>query len=50
MRVAVTVAKNSEKTFESYDDAMNYIESFLPEIESLNISTDDIKINYYEHE
>jgi hypothetical protein len=47
MRVGVKIAKNDEKLFDSYDGAMDYIEVFLPEIEALNISTDDIEINYY---
>jgi hypothetical protein len=36
--------------FNSYDEAMNYIEVFISEIEALNISTDDIQINYYGQE
>lgn len=48
MRVGVKVAKNDEEFFEDYDEALDYIETFMQEIESLNISTDDIKINYYD--
>lgn len=47
MKVSVKVAKNDEKLFDNYDEAMDYIESFMTEIESLNISTDDIIINYH---
>ena len=48
MRIGVKVAKNDERFFVDYDEAMDYIESFMTEIESLNISTDDIIINYYD--
>lgn len=48
MRIGVTVGENDEVLFEDYDDAMNYIEDLIPEIESLNISTDDIRIEYYD--
>jgi hypothetical protein len=47
MRVGVKIIDNDEKMFDSYDEAMDYIEVFMPEIEALNISTDDIEINYY---
>ena len=47
MRVGVKIAESDEKMFDSYDEAMDYIEVFMPEIEALNISTDDIAINYY---
>ena len=49
MRVGVTICKNDEKFFANYDEAMDYIETFMPEIEGLNISTDDIIINYYDN-
>lgn len=48
MKIGVKVCKNDEKFFAEYDDAMDYIETFIPEIEALNISTDDIIINYYD--
>lgn len=48
MRVGVTVGENEEVLFEDYNDAMDYIEDIIPEIEALNISTDDIKIEYYD--
>lgn len=47
MKIGVTVGENDEILFDNYDDAMDYIEEFIPEIEALNISTDDIKIEYY---
>lgn len=47
MRVGIRICENDEKLFNSYDEAMNYIEVFISEIEALNISTDDIKITYY---
>lgn len=47
MRVGVRVAKNEEKFFENYDDALDYIDTFISEIEALNISTDDIIITNY---
>jgi len=50
MKVGVKICENDEKIFNSYDEAMNYIEVFMPEIEALNISTDDIIINYYGNE
>lgn len=50
MRVGVRIGKNDEEFFADYDDAMNYIETFIPEIESLNLSPDDILINYYSSE
>lgn len=48
MRVGVTVGENEEVLFDDYNDAMDYIEDIIPEIEALNISTDDIKIEYYD--
>jgi len=48
MRVGVTVGENDEVLFDDYNDAMDYIEDIIPEIESLNISTDDIRIEYYD--
>lgn len=48
MKVGVQVGENSEMIFDSYDEAMDYIEVVIPEVESLNISTDDIKVKYYE--
>jgi len=50
MNIGVKVCRNEEKFFKDYDEAMDYIESFMTEIESLNISTDDIIINYYGNE
>lgn len=47
MRVGIKICENNEKMFDSYDEAMDYIEVFISEIEALNISTDDIEINYY---
>lgn len=48
MRVGVTVANNEEHIFEDYDDALDFIEDLMSEIEALNISTDDIRIEYYD--
>lgn len=48
MRVGVTVGENEEVLFDDYNDAMDYIEDIIPEVEALNISTDDIKIEYYD--
>lgn len=48
MRVGVKIRQNPEKFFENYDDAMDYIENFIPEIETMALSPDDILINYYE--
>jgi len=47
MKVSVTVAKNDPIIFENVEDAMDYIEDLMPEVEALNISTDDIKVEYY---
>ena len=47
MKIGVTVGENDEILFDNYDDAMDHIEEFITEIEALNISTDDIKIEYY---
>ena len=47
MRVGIKICENDEKMLDSYDEAMDYIEVFISEIEALNISTDDIQINYY---
>lgn len=48
MRVGVTLKDGEETIFETYDDAMDYIEGLIPEVEGLHISTDDILIKYYE--
>lgn len=48
MRVGVTIGENEEVLFDDYNDAMDYIEDIIPEVEALNISTDDIKIEYYD--
>lgn len=48
MRVGVTIGENDEVLFDDYNDAMDYIEDIIPEVEALNISTDDIKIEYYD--
>ena len=47
MKVSVTVAKNDPIIFENVEAAMEYIEDLMPEVEALNISTDDIKVEYY---
>lgn len=47
MKVGVQIEENSEMIFDSYDEAMDYIELIIPEVESLNINTDDIKVKYY---
>lgn len=47
MKVGVQIGENSEMIFDSYEKAMDYIELIIPEVESLNISTDDIKVKYY---
>lgn len=47
MRVSITVGKNDPIIFDDVVDAMDYIEDIMPEIEALNISTDDIKVEYY---
>tara|TARA_B100001063_G_scaffold21327_1_gene16374 strand:+ start:1101 stop:1247 length:147 start_codon:yes stop_codon:yes gene_type:complete len=47
MKVGVQIEENSEIIFDSYDEAMDYIELIIPEVESLNINTDDIKVKYY---
>ena len=47
MKVSVTVAKNDPIIFENVEDAMDSIEDLMPEVEALNISTDDIKVEYY---
>ena len=47
MRVSVTVGQNDQIIFENIEDAMDYIEDLMPEVEALNISTDDIKVEYY---
>jgi hypothetical protein len=47
MRVSVTVGQNNQIIFENIEDAMDYIEDLMPEVEALNISTDDIKVEYY---
>lgn len=48
MKVGVQIGENSEMIFDSYEKAMDYIEVVIPEVESLNISTDDITVKYYE--
>jgi hypothetical protein len=47
MKVGVQVKDNKEMIFENYEDAMDYIETIIPEVESLNITTDEIKVKYY---
>ena len=47
MRASVTVGQNDQIIFENIEDAMDYIEDLMPEVEALNISTDDIKVEYY---
>lgn len=47
MRVSVIIGENDEIIFDNYEDAMDYIEDIMPEVEALNISTDDIQIQYY---
>lgn len=47
MKVVVRISDKNEKIFDSYDDAMDYIESYIPEIENGNLSPDDIEINYH---
>ena len=48
MKVGVTVRDGEETIFETYDDAMDYIEGLIPEVVGLHISIDDILIKYYE--
>ena len=47
MKVIVRVSEKDEKIFENYDDAMDYIERYIPEIENGNLSPDDIEIDYH---
>ena len=47
MRVGVKVAKNEEKVFDNYDEAIEYIDTFLPELESGTLNSDDIVVEYY---
>ena len=37
----------STKTYKNYDDAMEYIENYIPEIENGTLSPDDIEISYH---
>jgi len=48
MRVTVRVGKGNEKVFDEYDDALDYIDTFLPEIELGTLNTDDIQIDYHD--
>lgn len=48
MRISVKVAENDLQSFDDYDDAMDYIESFMPDIESGMLNTDDIIIEYHD--
>lgn len=47
MRVGVKVAKNEEKVFDNYDEAIDYIDTFLPEMEAGTLNSDDIVVEYY---
>tara|TARA_Y100000385_G_scaffold150965_1_gene156566 strand:+ start:733 stop:882 length:150 start_codon:yes stop_codon:yes gene_type:complete len=47
MKIGVTIGKNDEIIFDDFEEAMDYIENIMPEVEALNISTDDIKVEYY---
>lgn len=48
MRISVKVAESDLQVFDDYDDAMDYIESFMSDIESGVLNTDDIKIEYHD--
>jgi len=47
MKVVVKISEEDEKYFENYDDAMEYIENYIPEIENGTLSPDDIEISYH---
>jgi hypothetical protein len=47
MRVGVKVAKNEERIFDSFDEAIDYIDTFLPEVEAGTLNSDDIVVEYY---
>lgn len=47
MKVVVRVSEKDDKIFENYDDALDYIETYIPEIENGTLSPDDIEINYH---
>lgn len=48
MKVTVKIAKNDVVSFDDYDDAMDYIEQYLPEMEVGTLNIDDIVINYHD--
>ena len=45
MKVSVKLKDNDPIMFETYEEAMDYIETLIPDLEGLNISTDDILID-----
>jgi hypothetical protein len=47
MRVGIKVKDDDEIIFDSYDEAMDFVEDLMPRVLELHISTDDISINYY---
>lgn len=47
MKVVVKISEEDEKYFKNYDDAMEYIENYIPEIENGTLNPDDIEINYH---
>tara|TARA_A200000159_G_scaffold109014_1_gene101838 strand:- start:7324 stop:7470 length:147 start_codon:yes stop_codon:yes gene_type:complete len=47
MKVSVKLKDDDPIMFETYEEAMDYIETLIPDLEGLNISTDDILIDYH---
>ena len=47
MKVGIKVKDDDEIIFDSYDEAMDYIEGLVPDIMGYIVNTDDIRIEYY---
>jgi exonuclease VII small subunit len=48
MKVTVKIAKNDALSFDDYNEAMDYIEQYLPEMEVGALNIDDIIIDYHD--
>ena len=47
MKVGIKIKDDDEIVFDSYDEAMDYIEDLVPDIMGYIVNTDDIRIEYY---
>jgi hypothetical protein len=47
LRIGVKIAKNEEIIFEDFHEAMEYIDTFIPELAAGTLNSDDIITEYY---